>query len=77
MIVLAKSYQATLSKKRVSGLYVDKSGNHCFLICRDCVFYVNFAGNSLQQIWVEEPDAEPRPAVHFTCLDIRFLVPDD
>lgn len=76
-MALAKSYQATLSKKKVEKMHIDRSGNHCFLICSDSLFYANFAGNSLQQIWVEEPDLEPRPALHFTCVDIQFIVEDD
>ena len=74
---LAKPFQSVLSKKRIEKMHVDKSGVHCFLICSDSVFYANFNANSLQQILVEEPNSNPKPALHFTCLDIKFIVEED
>jgi hypothetical protein len=74
MMALAKSYQATLGKKRVEKMQIDRSGNHCFLICTDSLYYAHFNGNNLQQILVEELDQEAKPALHFTCVDIQFIV---
>ena len=58
-------------------MFVDQSGNHCFLICKDSILYSNFYTYALQPILIEEPDRKPQPARSFSCLDIQYFLQQD
>lgn len=55
-------------------MYVDRSGNHCFLVCHDCIFYSFFRSPYLEeiQIGVEEVGAR-----NFSSLDLDFISGND
>ena len=62
-----------MSKKEVVYFYVDKSGNHCFILCTDCLFYANFFSNKLQEIFIDNS----LKARAFKCIDLVYISPDD
>lgn len=55
---------------------MDKSGNHCFILCADSVFYSNFFSDKLQQIDLTVDGREVQ-ARSFTCIDLVYITPDD
>ena len=52
--ILDQEYQKILSKKEIEYFFVDKSGNHCFILCADCLFYANFFSNKLQEVLIND-----------------------